>query len=212
MDELKTLGETGDLEGLEKLLARHPDLVCSVDRTQVSPLMQALYRGRRDVADVLLRSGWTLDPFEAAALDLPEDLERALAAAPESLNAVSPDGFTALHFAVFFGGEAAAEELLSRGAELEIVSKNGLAVTPLQSALARSKVNGALALLAAGADVEAATSPGWRPLHYCAAHNLPDVAKELLRRGADPHSLNPDGKTAVQLAAEAGAAEIFALL
>lgn len=211
-NDLNALCECGDVEALSSHLQQRPELVRNRDRTHVSPLMQALYRGRRDIADVLLRHGWVPDAFEAAALDRPDALESALDADTAALNALSPDGFTALHLAAFFNAPAATDALLAMNPELEIVSQNGLAVTPLQSALAASNAAGAMALIAAGADVEASASSGWRPIHYCAAHNLPEVARELLRRGADPNTVTPDGKTAAQLATEAGAEEILAML
>jgi uncharacterized protein len=209
---LESLCEAGDAEALYAYLKQHPESANNPDGARVSPLMQALYRGRRNIADVLIQHGWVVDAFEAAAMNLPDALKAALDSNPAALNAVSPDGFTALHFSVFFQAPAAMEALLALKPDLEIVSQNGLAVTPLQSALAASNVSGAMALITAGADLEASASQGWRPIHYCAAHNLPEVARELLQRGADRNTVTPDGKTALQLAEEAGAHEVLALL
>ena len=56
-----------------------------------------------------------LDVFEAAALGEVDRLREILDGEPTSATAYSGDGFTALHFAAFFGGPEAAELLLERG-------------------------------------------------------------------------------------------------
>jgi ankyrin repeat protein len=67
----------------------------------------------------------------------------------------SGDGFTALHLAAFFGEAGAARVLLSSGADVHALSRNPLAVPPLQSAVAAGERELAQLLLEAGARPDA---------------------------------------------------------
>ncbi len=55
-------------------------------------------------------------------------------------------------------------------------------------------------LIQKGADVMATDEEGNTPLHLAARRGLPDVAKELLRWGADPHTENNDEKVPLEIA------------
>lgn len=90
----------GDAEGLKTLLQQDPTASDARDASGVSLLMHCLYRGRRDVADLIASKRRALDVFEATSLGRLDLIERCL----EDRNAVnlrSGDGFTALHFACF---------------------------------------------------------------------------------------------------------------
>ncbi|XP_064402015.1 uncharacterized protein LOC135347851 isoform X1 [Halichondria panicea] len=55
-------------------------------------------------------------------------------------------------------------------------------------------------LIQKGAEVMATDEEGNTPLHLAARRGLPDVAKELLRWGADPHTENNDEKVPLEIA------------
>ncbi|RAL38692.1 hypothetical protein DM860_002670 [Cuscuta australis] len=57
-------------------------------------------------------------------------------------------------------------------------------------------------LLQYGANVNAHDLRGWTPLHQCILRQKATFAKLLLSRGANPHAVNGDGKTPVDLAME----------
>ncbi len=54
-------------------------------------------------------------------------------------------------------------------------------------------------LLQKGAKVSATDDKGNTPLHLAAMKGFPDVARELLRWGADPHVVNNDGKVPLEI-------------
>jgi ankyrin repeat protein len=139
--------------------------------------------------------------FAAAAAG---DLERAAAAldaAPELLNAHSPEGWTALHLAAHHGHRRLVEALLARGADLHARSRNAMENTPLHAAAAGRRAEIADLLLAHGADVRAAAA-GWTPLHLAAGNGSVDLAEVLLAAGADLETRAPDGRTPLAIAVE----------
>ena len=101
----------------------------------LSPVLQALYNGQPGLVDVLLAANPSLDVFDAAAVGRTRALEELLDPEPELARAWSPDGFTALHYAAFFGQEGAARSSSSTEREVGLVARNErIRVTPLHSA------------------------------------------------------------------------------
>src|SRR5688500_9982707 len=119
----------------------------------LSPVLHALYNGKPDLAERLLNANPSLDVFDAAAVGRTRGMEELLDAEPHLARAWSADGFTALHYAAFFGQEEAARILLERGAQVEVVARNeSIRVTPLHSAASGGHAAIVKQLLEAGAD------------------------------------------------------------
>jgi ankyrin repeat protein len=170
-----------------------------------SPIMDALYNGRREHADRLAADAAALDVFEASSLGLIDVLERLLAADPGLATAWSDDGFTALHFAAFFGGGAdVARALLRAGADPDARSRNEMSVAPLNSAAAGGHDDVVEALLAAGADPNVRQRHGWVPLHAAAENGDEAMVERLLAAGARTSESTDDGRTPLDLARAAG--------
>ena len=74
--------------------------------------MRSRYRFDRATTDALLAVDPELDVFEATALGYIDRLRERLDEDPARAVAFSADGFTALHFAAFFGKAEAARVLL----------------------------------------------------------------------------------------------------
>lgn len=181
----------------------------------VSAVMDALYRGRRDVAEGLAGELPGLDIFEAAALARPDRAREVVAADASLALAWSPDGFTALHYPAFFGGARAAEAarvLLNSGADVNARSRNDLWVQPLHSACAGDHDDVVAVLLAAGADVNAVQRHGYTPLHGAAQNGADATVDRLLAAGADKAARTDDGRTPADLAEAAGHPELAARL
>ena len=171
---------------------------------EVSEPMQALYAGQRDRAEELLAARGEPDVFEAAAFGRVERLRELLDADPGLADAFSPDGFTALHFAAFFGQPDSAKLLLERGSDPRAQARNPMAVEPLHSAAAADQTEISRMLLDAGADPNARQEGGFVPLHAAAANGTTELVRLLLDRGADPALGTDDGRTAAEIAREAG--------
>ena len=198
----------GDTERVRALLAEDPSLVAARDEEGVSALLLARYRFDRGTLDALLAADPELDVFEAAALGYVDRLRERLQDPADAVAAFSPDGFTALHFAAFFGKAEATRILLEHGASVDVYTRNPFANQPLHAAAAGRHIEVCRILLAAGADVNATQHGGYTPLHEAAQHGDVEMTELFLSAGADPALVTDAGETAAHVAAAAGHADL----
>ncbi len=216
---------SGDDEGFRRLLEQEPASAEACDANGVSLLMHFIYRGRRDLAELIADKKKALDIFEAAALGRLDRLKQCLdedhrrdAAAAESHSSdaysYSKDGFTALHFACFFRQPIAARLLVENGVAVDAVARNPTKVMPLHSAASARNLEAARLLLEHGVPgmVDARQQGGWVPIHAAAQNGDRAMVELLLANHADPTLANDEGKTAAVIAKESGHVEIAALL
>jgi ankyrin repeat protein len=203
-EELFEAIEAGDAGRVQEMLQADPALATARDAQDVSALMRARYRFDPPLLDAVRSRVDELDVFEAAALGDVERLRSLLDADPALASAYSGDGFTALHFAAFFGSPAATSSLLERGAQVDALGQGWMTGTALHSAVSRREAEVARLLLEAGAGADLRQSGGWTPLHAAAANgDLADV-ELLLAAGADPTATNDEGRSVAELAEESG--------
>ena len=198
----------GDETALLARLAETPSIGAARDAAGVSLVLFCLYNGRQELARALAEARPDLDVFAAAALGRDDRLGELLATDRASALAWSADGFTALHFAAFFGRTEASQILLDHGADVGAVARNPMAVQPLHSAAAGRHAAVVDALLLAGADPNARQHGGWTPLQAAATHGDEPTAELLLAAGADPSLANDAGRRAADLAREHGHAAL----
>ena len=204
--------QAGDADGLRRILQQDPAASETRDAAGVSLLMHSLYRGRRDLAELIATKKKALDIFEATALGRLDRLKQCLRDDPSAINSRSKDGFTALHFACFFGQPDAAHLLIEGGAAVDAVAANPTQVMPLHSAASSRNLEAARLLLERGAPVNARQQAGWVPIHAAAQNGDRPMVELLLEHGADPKLVNDQGKTSALVAREKGHAEIATLL
>ena len=112
-------------------------------------------------------------------------------------------GDSALHRAAFNDRMEMVDALLRAGADVNVPNVNGF--TPLHSAV--RNLDCVRLLLRGKAKVNVAAHGVWTPLHLAAIVGNADVADALVKAGADKTAL-AQGRTASQLAAEKGYAEL----
>jgi ankyrin repeat protein len=119
----------------------------------ISPALQALYEGDRHRAESLRRPDDELPAYEAAAFGRIERLRRLLDQDAGAASSWSPDGFTALHLAIYGGSEETVRLLLERGADPNAMATSDIArVRPLGTAAFVGRPDLEKILLEAGAD------------------------------------------------------------
>jgi len=136
------------------------------------------------------------------------EIERQIAASPESVKGKDAGGSTALHHAAGYGPVATLELLINKGADVS--AKNRRGSTPLHWAiLDEAKVR---LLLSKGADVNAKQVQGRTPLFLAAmlGDGVP-IMRLLLARGADPNLASANGQTPLMMASRANV-EVMRLL
>jgi len=202
----------GDIEKVKALVQSDASAASAKDERGVSALMHAYYRGRRDIAEIILNSRSNLDIFEATASGRAQTVSEILHRDSAQATAWSSDGFTALHFASFFNEPTIARELVRRGADVAAVSMNPMEVTPLHSAAAAHATEIVRMLVESDAPVNAKQHGGWTALHAAADNGNEEMIKILLQHGADSLAQNDDGKTPAQIAQLKGREKAFQLL
>jgi len=203
--------QKGDADGLRRLLEQNRAAAEARGETGVSLLMHSLYMGRRDLAEMIAAKKKELDIFEAAALGRVERLKEFVGDA-SAVSSLSRDGFTALHFACFFGQPEVALVLIENGAKIDAVAANTMRVMPLHSAASARNLEAVRLLLEHGAPANARQQGGFVPIHAAAQNGDRPMVELLLQYGADAKAANDEGKTPAMVAKEKGHQEIAALL
>ncbi|HVN77627.1 MAG TPA: ankyrin repeat domain-containing protein [Terriglobia bacterium] len=196
--------KSGDLAKLEDLLRTDPSLIGVRTEQGVSSLMLAVYYNQERVVDFLVDRVTELNIHEATALGRLDRVESLSQDDPATLDPFSPDGFTPLALAAYFGHTKVVNWLLEHGADPNISARNATKVMPLHSAAAQKDSVAAVAiskdLLDHGAQVNARQQAGWTPLHQAAASGNAELLKLLLSHGADRSATSEDGRTPIQMA------------
>lgn len=137
-------------------------------------------------------------------------LGRLLAGSAPDVNAVQPDGMTALFWSAFHDDTDQARLLLAAGAAADQANRYG--VTPL--VLACRNGNAALVelLLAAGADPNRPGPGGETALHAAARTGRSGPVRALLAAGARVDVALPNGQTPLMWAAAEGHTEVVGQL
>jgi ankyrin repeat protein len=161
----------------------------------MSKAMEALFAGDVERARALLQPDEELSVFDAAAFGRIERLRAILVGDASQAAALSDDGFTALHLAVFAHQAAAARLLIEHGADVNARSTGQIArVPPLGTAAFVRSAPLAGLLLDAGADPDGRGDGGFTALHTAAANGDAALTRLLLDRGADRDAATDDGK------------------
>ncbi len=203
--------DAGDAVAIEGIVADAPALAAAVGSDGVSAVLKACYAWRFEIAARLGSAKADLgglDLLEAAALGRVDDIQAIVGRDPEAIRAWSADGFTALHYAAYFGGAAATRTLLDLGAPIDALTRNPMAVLPSHSAGAGRHAEVVLLLVDAGTPVDATSHGGFTVLHEAAQNGDEALVDALLARGAAAGRRTDDGRSAADLAAAAGHAAL----
>jgi ankyrin repeat protein len=198
----------GDLDRLNSLLERDPSLAEARDEQGTAALMHAIYRRRPDLVARLRAARARLEASEAAALGAAPELAARLREDAGAARSRTPDGFTPLHLAAYFGGAECAALLLEHGADPEDLARNPMAVRPIHSATSAGQADVVALLLRSGANANARQQAAITPLMQAAHAGNRGLVELLLAHGADPALQDETGKTARDYATAAGQAAL----
>lgn len=205
MSEIKTLFDairSGDLPQVRSLLDADPSLASAKNESGASALLMSIYTGRREIRELLLSAGATLELPEAAASGNLERVKHFVDPNPSLAKSFSPDGFPVFTLACFFGHLEMASYLAERGADIHASASNGTGYNALTASVAAGHTEIVKWLLERGLDPNYRYGQGYTPLLTAAANGHLDIVKLLLANGADPHATTDDGKSALAIASE----------
>ena len=203
MLDLFELIAQGDLDGLRAAVRRDPEVVTKRHSSGASVLAWAAYMGNVGAIAIIRAALERLDPYEAIIVGDNARLSEALDDG-FNVNGLSPDGFSPLALAAFFGNGAAFDMLLPRTRDVNVSAQNAQRVAAIHAATARRDARAVEALLKAGADPDLPQADGVTALHAAAMHGDTTIVGLLLLFGADPTLRNAKGKTAADFAQDAG--------
>src|SRR3954467_12741243 len=110
--------KAGEFERVKAMVSAEPTLIDARSRSGESAILTAVYHRQKEIVNLLVARGATMTIFDACAAGEIERAERLLDEHPTSIHDYSPDGWTPLHLASFFGHVKIAELLLSRQADV----------------------------------------------------------------------------------------------
>ncbi len=167
----------------------------------------------------LLFQAYRFAPDRPAAQVAPDALPRAVAAGDPVLveramaqnadvNAVGPDGRTALIVATQQGDRELIERLLQSGANVDAAGPNG--VTAVMIAATRGDLDLLRALISRSSKLEALDAAGNSAVHQAIAAGQFEAAEMLVPRVATMQATGADGRDLVAMACDSGSARLLA--
>jgi ankyrin repeat protein len=201
----------GNRHEVERRLILEPSLLHSKEHG-LSPILVAAYHHQPELASFLADKTITLTIFEAAATGKINHVIRMLARDPKLVNSYAEDGFQPLGLACYFGHYDTAEYLAKAGALLNSPSHNGLKAAPIHSASAARHYRIVKMLIDQGADPNVREQAGYTALHAAAQNGDIETIRALLLGGADLTLKSDDGKSAMDIAMDAGHEKATVLL
>jgi len=203
---------TGDVAKVRDVLGADGGLVDARNPQGQSAVLMACYMGRKEIRDLLLEKGATLELHEAAAAGNLSRVKKIVEEKPDLAKGYSPDGFPVMALAAAFGHEEVARYLHGKGADVNAVATNGTGYTALTGAVAGSHDSLAKWLAENGANVNYRYAKGHSPLLEAAANARLDIVRTLAAHGADLHARTDAGKNALNFAEERGHKEVAEFL
>ncbi|TWT79953.1 Ankyrin repeats (3 copies) [Planctomycetes bacterium CA13] len=151
------------------------------------------------------------DSFRRAALDGNMQIVKLALDSGSDPDAKDAQGHTAMHYAAFNGHTKVVEFLLGKGVDVNVVDGEGK--TPLIHASSGPFNETVVFLLDHKAKIDHAdATEGFTALMMAAAEGQLEVVETLLKRGADPTTVDVDGETAEIFAANNGHSKVVAMI
>jgi len=202
----------GDVETVRRMVDEDPSLASARDGSGLPAVLLALFNEQQEAADALLAADPELGVLEAAAVGRADRVRELVEADETALEERTPEGFSPLGLAAFFGRPEVVRYLLGAGVDADDDAENQFGVRPVNAAAAAHDHESMKLLLEAGADPGAQQKGGFTPLHEAAHTDDVEMARLLLDAGADPSIEADDGRDSATLAADDGSSQVAELL
>ena len=192
-DDIHEAAKKGDLERIQKILDKNPELLDALDKSGFTPLHWAVIFGKKDMIEYLLKRGadieglnkalrgWT--PLQSALFAYNNDVADLLVAQGALKDMDREEGLTYLYMAASSGNASLIERLIEKG--VSAAARNRYGDTPLHKAAVKGHIGAAETLLINGADIDAKNFKGEAPIHVAELSGQEKMVVFLEEKGAD---------------------------
>ncbi len=211
MEKLYESIDNENLPALHQILQDNPEFLGETNSKSITPLLYSLYTGKPEIANIIYETNYSFTLHECVAMNDIDRVKKMIDENPSSVNSFSPDGWTSLHLAAFFGHREIINLFLDNGATIDVPSKSSASYgnSPLQAAIAMSRYEIVKLLLDRGANVNFVQQPGGNtPLHIAASRNDVSIVRLLIDNGANKQAITDDGKIPLDIAKERNNTEV----
>ena len=198
--------DNGNLEAVDMMLAKDPNILHSHDKNGYSLLHRAALAGRKQIAELLISRGAAvddraLDGNGATSLHLAadqghKDIVLFLIEKGADVNRIARGNYfrwTPLAFASVKGHKDVVQVLIQKGANVKPAGKSR--INPLLFAVYKGHKDIVELLLENGAELGLKGRQKWGLLHEAVYEGHKDVAEFLIKKGLDPDQRDYSGKT-----------------
>lgn len=200
--------KANNILAVKEMLDENPTVIHSVTPEGYSVVMLAAYLHHMKMLEILVMRKRRLDIHEACAAGVLREVERIIDKDKTKILENSPDGYAPLHLACWFGHEAVARFLISKGAQINGISAHPSKVAPLHCAVSSKLVDMTQYLLKNNAEINAKQQGGLTPLHLAVQNGHAAMVKLLVESNADKNAKTDAGKTPADIAKEKGFSQI----
>jgi hypothetical protein len=192
-NDIHEAAKKGDLEMIQKILDKNPELLDTPDKSGFTPLHWAVIFGKKDMIEYLIGKGadikghnkalrgWT--PLQAALFAYNNNVADLLVShgALEELD--REEGLIYLYQAASSGNASLINKLVEKG--IPAASQNKYGDTPLHKAAVKGHLAAAQSLLTNGADIDAKNLKGEAPIHVAELSGQAKMVGFLKGEGAE---------------------------
>jgi ankyrin repeat protein len=176
--------KAGDPSRVSDLVASDSSLARARTPQGVSVICLASYHRKPDIVDILVAGRDDLDLHEACTVGNSERVRQLLAAKPECIDEFSPDGFSPIALAAYFGHPDIVQILAEAGADVDAQARNPMKVAAIHAAVSSRNARAVEILLRHGADPNLAQQNDVTPLQVAVVNKDDDIKSALRAAGA----------------------------
>jgi hypothetical protein len=176
--------KAGDASRVSDLVASDPSLAKARTAEGVSVVCLASYHRKPEIAAILAAGREDLDVHEACTVGRSERVRQLLAATPECVDEFSPDGFSPIALAAYFGHPDVVQILAEAGADVNAQARNPMKVAAIHAAVSSRNARAVEILLRHGADPNLPQQNDVTPMQVAAAHEDDAIMSALRAAGA----------------------------
>jgi ankyrin repeat protein len=212
-EEIFKAAEEGNLDRVQELVEKNPELVKTTDAEDETALHKAAAAGHAAIVEFLLSEGADIDawnnahqnPLLHAAYYGKAPVVKLLLDKGANFKERDRYGRTVLHYPVRAGHRDVVEILVAKG--MDITAEDGMGLSPLHFAIEGGRTGMVEVFISAGA-LDMGRDLGRFALHLAASQGQKEIVDLLIEQGASTHTKDDMDATLLHNAAIGGLSEL----